>query len=329
MPVRGEDIRIIEDGESGLRAAIVIHSSLHGVAAGGIRVRAYADDASMVDEATRLAAAMTEKANLLGVPCGGAKVVVNAARLVDRRRAMATLGRHIEEMRGAIYVGSDFGFTDADGDAMLAETDYVDSAVLASCLGEATAIGVHQALTIALDVAGYAIDTTPGGVDIAIQGLGRVGAPLAGLLLADGARVWGVDLDPGRVEQAGCAPVEASRVLDGDWHALSPCALGGVITLERVERLRCRVLVGAANHILGHPEAQVAEALHRVGVLYVPDFLANAGAFIYWAAKRLEGCSDAEARAAIGRIGRTTRSVLRAAAAEGISPWQVAKSRSR
>ena len=77
---------------------------------------------------------------------------------------------------------------------------------------------------------------------------------------------------------------------------VAPCALGGAVDEITVGRLRCQVLCGAANNQLVHDG--LAEDLEAHGVLYGPDFIANAGGLINIAVE-LEGYEPA-ARAAAG-----------------------------
>ncbi len=59
---------------------------------------------------------------------------------------------------------------------------------------------------------------------------------------------------------------------------LAPCALGGVLNDDTVPLLRCRAIAGAANNQLA--AEVVAERLRARGILWVPDFVANAGGII-------------------------------------------------
>ena len=59
---------------------------------------------------------------------------------------------------------------------------------------------------------------------------------------------------------------------------LAPCARARVISEGNVGALRCRIVAGAANDILA--QRAVAELLRIRGIVYVPDFLINAGGVI-------------------------------------------------
>ena len=83
---------------------------------------------------------------------------------------------------------------------------------------------------------------------------------------------------------------------------LAPCALGGVLDESTIPALRCQIVCGAANNQLAREE--LADDLHRRGIVYAPDFIANAGGIIHAAeehagehdpdrvARRVEGIHD-------------------------------------
>ena len=66
------------------------------------------------------------------------------------------------------------------------------------------------------------------------------------------------------------------EALLADVDVLAPCALGGVLDESTVPALRARIVCGAANNQLAHDA--LAEDLARRGILYAPDFVANAAA---------------------------------------------------
>jgi valine dehydrogenase (NAD+) len=101
-----------------------------------------------------------------------------------------------------------------------------------------------------------------------------------------------------------------------------PCALGGLLTEEVVPELSFTIIVGAANNQLAH--SQVASSLAAAGILYVPDFLANAGGIIN-IAEESNGFDLARAAQAVGQIRATTTAVLERAELCGITPLAAAE----
>ena len=68
------------------------------------------------------------------------------------------------------------------------------------------------------------------------------------------------------------------RVLREECEILAPCALGGVLSAETIPQLRARAIVGGANNQLAGPADSAR--LRAAGILYCPDYLANAGGII-------------------------------------------------
>lgn len=119
------------------------------------------------------------------------------------------------------------------------------------------------------------------GLRVCVVGLGHVGTNLAELLEGAGAEVVASDIDPARRDEAerrGWAWVDPGEAIASLCDILAPCALGGAIGTAEVAALRCQIVCGAANNVLVDDGA--ADLLHARGVLYAPDFLANAGGLI-------------------------------------------------
>jgi len=159
---------------------------------------------------------------------------------------------------------------------------------------------------------------------VAVQGCGAIGAAVAAALADAGMSLQVADLDPAaaaRVAAAtGASVVEPDSILTADVDIVAPCATGGVINHRTVEGLRAWAVCGAANNILA--DETVGVALAERGILFVPDFIASAGAVIAGVCG-LQGRDDAEVL--IRQLGATTRAVLEEAADQGVSSAAVAR----
>lgn len=318
----------IEDGASGLRAVIALDSEGLGPAVGGCRMRPYPDLRAAADEAVGLARAMSRKVLLAGLPFGGGKAVVVGDPAQDKSAARwAALGRAIDRLEGRYWTGEDSGTTPADMDAIGRTCRFVlGRSSGAGDLGPTTAEGVLGAIEVA--VRHRLGGTRLAGIVVALQGLGAVGMPLAERLAAAGARLVVADLDRGRVaravERLGARAVPPEAVLEVEAELLAPCAFGAAIDAQLVPRLRCALVVGAANNPLADPET--AHLLHRRGILYVPDYLANAGGVIAATAELdPEGYSAERVAARLAGIGRRVEAVLAEAEALAVPPLEVAE----
>jgi leucine dehydrogenase len=120
------------------------------------------------------------------------------------------------------------------------------------------------------------------GRTIAVIGAGRVGSRVARLVSRAGAKVLLADIDESRKSVArdlkNTRWTDPSTALAADVDIVAPCALGGVIDFHNVDLLRCAIVCGAANNQLAHDG--VADDLAARGILYAPDFIANAGGLI-------------------------------------------------
>ena len=312
----------VQHRPSGLRAWIALHHLERGPTYGGIRVWSYRTEREAVVDALRLARAMTYKCVLAGVRGGGAKTVVLADELLNRAAAMEELGREIEALNGIYQSGPDVGFTDADATALARGTQHLahfGSGVLRAA-GEATAEGAEWGIRSALLAIGGRFD----GATIAIQGLGSVGLALARRLREAGVRVIGADPRAERAERAaalGVEVVDPTAITDVACEVYVPAALGGVVHDVTVTRLRARVVAGVANNTLASDTQ--AEALAARGILFVPDFVLNAGALIEGEGHRRTGRTEFGEE--LRRIGETVESLIARANRDGVTPLAAAR----
>lgn len=111
--------------------------------------------------------------------------------------------------------------------------------------------------------------------------------------------------------------MDADQLFEVDCDVYAPCAVGGMLTVETVPRLRCRIVCGSANNQLAEPDA--ADLLQERGILYAPDYVINAGGAIAIVGLEQLGWSSTELDAALAGIGETVRQVYERADALGIS----------
>ena len=130
------------------------------------------------------------------------------------------------------------------------------------------------------------------GLRVAVQGLGNVGSNLVKYLSDEGAQIIVADIDKDRVqeisEQYGCEATDPQTIHTVECDVFAPCALGAIINDQSIPELRCKIVAGGANNMLA--ETRHAEALREMGILYAPDFVANAGGLMNVFAE-LEGYS--------------------------------------
>ncbi len=323
-----EQVVFCQDRSSGLRAIIAVYSTALGPALGGTRFDPYASESAALDDVLKLSRAMAYKAACAGIDLGGGKAVILGDPARDKSEALLrAYGRFVQTLGGRYFTAADVGTYVADMDVIAKETDFVTGRSVADGgagdSGVLTAYGVFQAVRAAAEHAWGSPSLA--GRRVAVEGVGKVGANLVEHLLADGARVVVSDVSPAAVErvrasssQVEVLDVDALRLADADVYA--PCALGGSVTDELVPQLQARVVCGAANNQLAHPG--VEKALADRGVLYVPDYVANAGGLCQVADEAIGrgGFSFDRAQARAAAIFDTTLAVLRLADADGVPP---------
>ncbi|HET8755500.1 MAG TPA: Glu/Leu/Phe/Val dehydrogenase dimerization domain-containing protein [Solirubrobacteraceae bacterium] len=313
---------------------VAVHSTARGPSLGGCRMWTYDDSESAIRDALRLSRAMTFKSAVAGLPLGGGKGVImlpagtRAPTGDDRRAVLLDFGETVQMLDGAYITAEDVGTSEPDMRVISEVTSHVSGlAVAAGGSGDPspwTALGVEAAIRVACERA----FGTPSleGRSVAVVGVGHVGAPLAELLAAAGAKLILADIDEGRRELAERLDAEwtdPSSALTAQVDVLAPCALGGVLDGDTVPRLRCRVIAGAANNQLA--AESVGELLAARGILWVPDFVANAGGVVNIAVElEPEGYDTARAEQRVRAVGDTVRTVLDHAEAVGATPLAAA-----
>ncbi|MCW3838095.1 Glu/Leu/Phe/Val dehydrogenase [Sphingomonas canadensis] len=328
MPSAPERIVRLEDAATGLSGAIVIDSTRLGPAAGGCRLWHYADGAAVLADAQRLARGMSYKNALAGLPLGGGKAVISRPRgSFDRAALFAAFGRAVRALDGAYVTAEDVGTGVEDMTHVATMTRHV--AGLTQVPGRAggdpspwTARGVFSAMRVAAE---RGLGRPLEDMVVAVQGLGHVGFALCALLDAAGAQL--IVADPNAeaaaraAEMFGAAVVDPAAILDADADIFAPCALGGAIGDAALDRLKARVVCGAANNQLA--TAAHGDRLMERGILYAPDYVANAGGIINVAAEYL-GWPLAQVAERVDAIGARLGEVFDRAAEEGIAPGRAA-----
>jgi glutamate dehydrogenase (NAD(P)+) len=286
----------------------VIHNEVLGPSKGGIR---YAPDVDL-EEVKALAAWMTWKCAVVGVPFGGAKGGITCdpstmsageiermtrrytANLMDvfgpekdipapdmntNEQVMAwlldTYSMHVRRTETAVVTGKPILIGGSAGRR------------------EATGRGVVTTTLAAMERLGL----RPGQSTVAVQGFGNVGSVAAQLFRQHGCKVVavsdvsggyhnanGIDVDAaiayaeshGRslAGFSGADPISNEQLLTLEVDVLAPCAKENQITADNAADIRAKIIAEGAN---GPTTSEADEILSASGVLVIPDILANAG----------------------------------------------------
>lgn len=289
----------------------VQYSPTLGPYKGGIRYHQNVD----LSEVVGLAALMTFKNSVLGLPLGGAKggITVDPTKLSRTekqnltRRYASEIGPFVGPTKDipAPDVGTDpqtmawFMDTYSQENGGFAQPGVVTGkpVEVGGSLGRnhATGLGVVYVAEKAFEVCGMSMK----GASIAIQGFGNVGSFAAKFAFERGARIVAVsDVSGGIFNGEGldinevmeyikahkflkgypkASPISNEELLEVKCDALFPCALENQIDTHNAEKIQAKIIVEGANGPVTNAGTKI---LHKRGVFIAPDVIANGGGVI-------------------------------------------------
>lgn len=312
------EINMEVDHATGMHAIIAVHSNKLGPAIGGTRFVHYESSNEAIIDALRLAAMMSYKAAICGLKHGGGKaVIIKSGEIKSREALFERFGKFVHRNEGRYIAAMDSGTTMTDMDAIAKSTDYVTCTTKDPGNGNPsphTALGVCRGIEAAVKFK-MGQDSLHD-VHIALQGVGNVGYFLAKLLHERGAKLTVCDINNEAVqrcvEEFGATAVDLGAIYDVPCDVFSPCALGSSINPKTIDRLKCKIVAGAANNQLAH--RTLDEILHHHNILFAPDFLINAGGLIHVAEIYDHGDEERARRQIINLYDETLRIFERAQA---------------
>jgi len=203
----------------------------------------------------------------------------------------------------------------------------------------ATGFGLAVSIDVAKDFCGITLK----GARVAVQGFGAVGKHAArflsekGAVLVAAADAKGTIADPAGLDvlrliehkdrgqsvvdfPSGKA-LDAEAIIDVECEIWIPAARPDVLRADNVGRLKTKLVAQGANI----PATAAAEtAMHRRGILSIPDFIANAGGVICAAVEYRHGTAAGAFQIIEEKICANTRAVLEGVKASGREPRMVA-----
>ena len=322
------------DAISGTWIFICLHDNTLGACTGGTRMAVYDSPADGLRDAMRLAEGMTCKWAAINEPVGGGKAVLAVERPLEgeeRRQLLLRYGALIESLKGAFRTGEDLGTTSSDMQVIAENCNFVHGfhPVDGSKVDPSpfTARAVFEGIKSAADVVFGSDDLT--GRTVLIQGVGSVGESLGSFLAEAGASLLLSDIDAERTAEIarryGAAVVAPEEIYNSTCDIYAPCAIGATLNQETIPELRCRIVAGSANNQLAEP-ADAQRLLERQ-IVYVPDYIINAGGALSFALMD-RGISEKDVLFdEMASIGATVRKILQEAIELGDSPVAAAERR--
>lgn len=299
------ELHIAQDAAHDFFAVIALHRYGRGPALGGCRFVEYTSKNDAIQDAIRLSYAMGCKAAMSELPLDGGKAVILKPKNLKNREVILNLfAEFVDSLQGKYITTVDSGTQASDMAIIKNKTQYVAGYLLKeeNNPSNSTALGVLRGIQSALQIKEGRSSLQ--GVRVAIQGVGSVGWRLARLLKQDGAELIISDANPKAVLQ--CAQelnaqiVNPDEIFDVDCDVFSPCALSRAITDETLPKIKAKIIAGAANDQLS--QENLAKTLHEKGILYIPDYVINAGGLIHLALE-IQNKTKQDIDVAVNRIG--------------------------
>ena len=123
------------------------------------------------------------------------------------------------------------------------------------------------------------------------------------------------------VGDTGARAVTTGEIYAQECDIFAPCALGAVINDQTLTQLRCEIVAGAANNQLH--EDRHGDELEEKGILYAPDYVANAGGVIN-VYSELAGWTRERSLRKADEIYHTILNVFEIAEQDGIPSYRAA-----
>jgi leucine dehydrogenase len=326
-----EQIFFYRDDSVGLRSIIAIHDRTLGPALGGCRFWNYTNEHDALVDVLRLSHGMTYKAAMAGLPLGGGKaVIIGDHKNVNREELFRSFGKFVHSIGGRYITAEDVGTSVNDMTVVRQETPHVCGLAHAHGGGGDpslfTAIGAHYGMKACAKKA-FGTDSLKG-LKIIVQGLGHVGYPLAQHLAAEGAHLIIADLDQNQAakvaKELNAEVVGVNDIYDVKADIFCPNALGAIFNDNTIDRLKVKIVAGAANNQLADYKKH-GEAVFKKGIIYAPDYVINGGGLIN-VANEIKGYNKEKAVKDCQNIFNTISMVLDLSEKENI-PTNVAADR--
>ena len=272
------------DKEIGLKAIIGIHNTALGPAMGGTRMWNYNSEEEALNDVVNLSMAMSYKSSLAGLNAGGGKAVIIGDPKIKYEKFIKRYAEFINDLNGKYWTAQDVNMTSDDIINIKKTTNYVVGLPKEhGGLGDSsapTAFGVYLGMKSAMmNMTG---SESLEGKKILVLGVGKVGSKLINYLLKEGSLVYAYDIDPKNLNVFSGTNIkilQEDMIYSNEYDIFSPCALGGVINKDSIDKIRCKVIAGAANNQIADEEI-VLNKLKEKKIIFIPDFLINAGGII-------------------------------------------------
>jgi leucine dehydrogenase len=134
------------------------------------------------------------------------------------------------------------------------------------------------------------------------------------------------DIDEGKVAQVqndfGVAAIDAREVFGADADIYCPCALGAIVNDDTLPQFRVKIICGSANNQLRAEKH--GDELTRRGILYAPDYIANAGGTVFDTDRLWGGANPQRGMNKVAKIYERMKQVIEISKTQNIPTYLAA-----
>lgn len=272
-----------EDKKTNLLGFVAIHNDKLGPAVGGTRMFPYVSEEEALKDVLRLSKAMSYKCALSGVKYGGGKaVIIGDPQKIKTEDLVRSYAREIGNLKGKFTTGEDVGITEEDVQIMFEEAPYfIGKKGYAGDPSPFAALSTFYSIQVACEELLRVKNLK--GIKVAVKGVGKVGTELVRFLLNEKAIVYVADIKDLAIKNLKDKYPDINIVNSLDIHRLdvdvyAPCAMGNEFNDESKTEIKAKIICGSANNQLA--TNVIGDWFHENGILYIPDYIANAGGLI-------------------------------------------------
>ncbi len=274
------------DKSTGLKVIIGIHDITLGPSLGGVRILNYENESEALSDVIRLSRGMSYKSSISGLNLGGGKaVIIGDVNKIKTESFLRSFGKFVDSLGGEYITASDVNTNINDMVPISKETNHV--VTLPRSLGGCgdpsimTGYGTYLGIKAAVKKV-YNTDSLKN-KKILIQGVGKVGRYIVEYASKEGAYIYVSDISEESIGEVSkrfkVSVIDPYQVYESNVDIYCPCALGATINDLTINKLKCKIIAGAANNQL-EQEIKHDKSLFEKGIVYVPDFVINAGGII-------------------------------------------------
>lgn len=317
------------DSEVNLKGFVAIHRYYNIPSLGGTRFYSYKTNKEALDDVLRLSRAMSYKCAISDLSHGGGKaVIIGKPELLKTKQLLKSYAEVINSLNGLFCTGEDVGIEKKDVQYMLRYGKYfIGKDGQAEDPSPYAAQSVFELLCAAIKK--ELPKKKLSDVRVAIKGMGKVGSALAERLLDCGITVIGADILPSVIKKLKKKHPEIIFVSPDviayqEVDVYAPCALGNEFNSKAISKIKAKIICGSANNQLNSSE--VADIMKKRGILFVPDYLANAGGLINVADElNSKGYDNKRVIASIFRLKKTFNMLYNKSVSSGQSMYAIAE----